>query len=381
MPAQQRLAAFYFAFFAHAGVFVSYFSLYLAARGLDAAEIALAFAMPQLARIVAPALWGWLADTWGARYDGAQRAIVVFSGFALLAGFCVLYFQEQAGAIALTLLAMSLLSAGAMPLIEALTFSLLEGRTGQYGPIRLWGSIGFILAVLGSGVWLDHYPAATLLDLLVWLAAGACAAALWLPRGGPPRAHGGETRLGAVLGRPEVLAFFAACVCMSAAHGALYVFYSIYLEAAGYAKTTIGVLLTLGVLAEIVLFLRLPRLLRRFSLRALLLACFACAVLRFPAIGWGIDSIALLAAAQLLHAATFGGFHSGSVAAVHRLFPGALESRGQALFSSLTYGLGGAVGSLTAGWSWQALGAAPSFALSAGFALAGGLLVAWKVRV
>ncbi|MEW6689596.1 MAG: MFS transporter, partial [Pseudomonadota bacterium] len=185
----------------------------------------------------------------------------------------------------------------------------------------------------------------------------------------------------AVLRRPMVLAFFGACVCMSAAHGAMYVFYAIYLESAGYSKTVIGVLWTVGVLAEIVLFLRLPQLQRRFTLRALLLASFACAVARFLAIGWGVEWLAVLAAAQLLHAATFGAFHASSVAAVHRLFPGPLAARGQALFSSVTYGLGGAVGSLAAGWSWESLGATPSFALSALFALAGGVLVAWKVRV
>lgn len=381
MTVHARLAAYYFAFFSHAGAFISYFALYLAARGLSAAEIAFALAMPQLARIVAPALWGWLADVWGERYAGARRAIVVFSGLALFTGIASLYAAERAGTIALALLAMSLLSAGAMPLIEAITLSILEGRTGQYGPIRLWGSIGFILAVLGTGVWLDHHEALTLLDVLLALTAVACAASLALPRGAPAPAQHMAARLGAVLGRPEVLAFFAACICMTAAHGAMYVFYSIYLEAAGYSKTLIGALWTVGVVAEIVLFLRLPQLLRRFSLRALLLASFACAVVRFLAIGWGVESLAVLAAAQLLHAATFGAFHAGSVAAVHRLFPGPLAARGQALYSSLAYGLGGATGSLVAGWTWQSLGAELSFAVSALFAVLGAALVAWKVRV
>jgi PPP family 3-phenylpropionic acid transporter len=159
------------------------------------------------------------------------------------------------------------------------------------------------------------------------------------------------------------------------------VFYTIYLEQAGYSKTLIGALWTVGVVAEIFLFLRLPQVMRRFSLRLLLLASFVCALLRFPAIGWGVDSLLLLVAAQLLHAATFGVFHAGSVAAVHRLFPGALAARGQALYSSIAYGLGGAAGSLTAGWTWVAFGAAESFEVSALFDVLGALLVAWKFRV
>lgn len=380
MHVAARLAAYYFAFFAHAGAYVSYFSLYLASRGLTAGEIAFCVAMPQAARIVAPALWGWLADAWGERYPGARRAIIIFSAFAMLAGFVALPFQEQTAAIAITLLLLSFFSAGAAPLVEAITFSVLQGRTGDYGPIRLWGSIGFILAVLGVGAWLDRAEASILTDVMIALSAATCVASLALPAGAAHASQGGQ-KLGAVLRRPEVLAFFGACLCMTAAHGTMYVFYSIYLEQAGYSKTLIGVLWTVGVVAEVVLFLRLPEVMRRFSLKALLLASFLCAVVRFLVIGWGVESLLLLAAAQLLHAATFGVFHAGSVAAVHRLFPGGLASRGQALYSSIAYGLGGALGSLIAGWSWVALGPSWSFVLSAFFGAAGALLVAWRVRL
>jgi len=184
-----------------------------------------------------------------------------------------------------------------------------------------------------------------------------------------------------VLGRSDVLAFFGACMCMAAAHGAMYAFYSIYLEAAGYSKAMIGALWTLGVVAEVVVFLRLPQLMRRFSLRALLIASFLCAAVRFAAIGWAVDMLAVLAVAQLLHAATFGAFHAASIAAVHRLFPGRIAGRGQALYSSLTYGVGGAAGTLLAGWTWESLGATPSFLLSAIFGAVGAALIAWKFRV
>jgi PPP family 3-phenylpropionic acid transporter len=380
MHVAARLAAYYFAFFAHAGAYVSYFSLYLAARGLSAGEIAFCVAMPQAARIVAPALWGWLADSWGGRYAGARRAIIVFSSFAMLAGFIALPFQERTAGIALTLLLLSFFSAGAAPLAESITFSVLQGRTGQYGPIRLWGSIGFILAVLAVGAWMDRAGASILTGVMIALSVLNCLASLALPAGAVHAAQAAQ-RLGAVMRRPEVLAFFGACFCMTAAHGTLYVFYSIYLEAAGYSKTMIGVLWTVGVVAEIVLFLRLPEVMRRFSLQALLLASFVCAIVRFLAIGWGVESLLLLAAAQLLHAATFGVFHAGSVAAVHRLFPGGLASRGQALYSSIAYGLGGAAGSLIAGWTWVAFGPSPSFAVSALFGVLGAALVGWKVRV
>lgn len=379
--APARLAAYYFAYFTYAGALVPYFALWLAARQFTPAQIALVLAMPQLARVFAPAFWGWLADEWGARYAGARRAIVVFSACAVLAGFCALYAIESFAGVAAVMLAMSVLSAGALPLVEAITLSALGGASGRYGPVRLWGSIGFILAVLGVGAWLDSHSPNAVLDIVVLLAAVTAVVSLVVPGAGSAQPARAPAQLAAVLRRPEARAFLGACFCMAVAHGTLYAFYSIFLEAEGYSKTLIGALWTLGVVAEVVLFLRLPQLLRRFSLRTLLLASFACAVLRFLAIGWGVGSLAVLAAAQLLHAATFGAYHAASVAAVHRMFAGALEARGQALYSSLSYGLGGAAGTLLAGWTWEALGPAPSFMVSAAFGALGGWLVGWKVRI
>jgi PPP family 3-phenylpropionic acid transporter len=161
----------------------------------------------------------------------------------------------------------------------------------------------------------------------------------------------------------------------------LYGFFSLHAQSLGYSKTAIGALWTLGVVAEIGVFLAWSRLARRWSLRLLLIAGFACAVARFLAIGWGAHLPALLVAAQLLHAATFGVYHAASVAAVHRLFTGRLQARGQTLHASLSYGLGGGAGLLVAGWTWETLGPGLSFSVSAAFALAGAALVIWRVRV
>jgi MFS transporter, PPP family, 3-phenylpropionic acid transporter len=376
MNVPARLGTYYFAYFTYAGALVPYFSLWLAAQGFGAPQIALVLAMPQVARVFAPALWGWLAD-----HGGRQRAIVVFGAFSVCLGFAALYLVRGVTGVALVMLVLSVFAAGAMPLVESATLAVTEGQAGRYGPIRLWGSVGFILAVLGTGAWLDHHGAGTVLDIVVLLSAFVCVAAFGIPaRARPHEAAAGE-RIGALLRRSDVLAFFAACMCMQVAHGALYAFYSIYLESAGYSKSVIGMLWTLGVVAEVAVFLWLPQLMRRFSLRTLLIASFVCAALRFAAIGWAVDLLAVLVAAQLLHAATFGSFHAASIAAVHRLFRGRVAARGQTLYSSLTYGVGGAAGTLIAGWTWESLGAAPSFAVSAFFGALGAMLVAWKVRV
>ncbi len=355
-----RLGAFYFAFFAYAAAYVAYFPLYLAGRGLDAGEIAFVLALPQLARIFAPAAWGWLADR-----TGARGGIVAFSCASMAACFAVLPLVE-ASSIALLIAVTGVVSAGALPLVEAIALGI-PGGPARYGPIRLWGSVGFMAVVLGGGAWLDFFPIATLPPALVLFALASLLAAAGLP-GGKRQA---ATALAPATLTPAAWAVLGAGFCMAAAHGALYAFLTLHLQEQGYRGATIGVLWTLGVAAEIAVFYYLPQLLRRYALSTLLLFSFACAVVRFLGIAWAASSLALLVLAQLLHAATFGAFHAASIAAIHRVFPEAAHARGQALFSSASYGAGGAFGALLAGQAWQAAGAGLAFSLAALMGLAG----------
>src|SRR6185369_2698840 len=157
------------------------------------------------------------------------------------------------------------------------------------GPVRLWGSIGYILTAFGAGAWLDHHDVATVLDLVVGLAAIVCIVAFGIPSREPHAGPSRTARIAPLLARADVLAFFGACMCNSVAHGALYAFLSIHLEAAGYSKAAIGALWMLGSAAEIVVFVFLPQLMRRYTLRWLLLLSFACVALRFVLIGWAVD--------------------------------------------------------------------------------------------
>ena len=370
MSLSLRLAAFYFAFFAYSGAYVAWFPPYLAARGLGAAEMAWVLALPPLTRIFAPAAWGWLADR-----SGAQRAIVAFSCAANAACFALLPFVEGFGAIALLMAVTSLLSAAALPLVEAITLAHLAGQQGKYGPIRLGGSFGFIATVLGGGAWLDFQPIATLPAALLAFSLATLAVALSLPgdtaqRGGP------RTPLELPSG---AIALLGAGFLMAAAHGTLYVFLTLHLQRQGYSGSFIGFAWTLGVLAEIVVFLYLPALFRRYALSLILAASCALGVLRFLAIGWAAELVWLLLVAQVLHAATFGAFHAAAVAAVHRIFPPQARGRGQTLFSSVSYGAGGAAGAFAAGWAWETAGAGFAFTVSA-LAAAAGLLLAYGVK-
>jgi len=360
-PLPARLAAFYFAFFAHAAAYVAYFPLYLAARGLEAGEIALVLALPQAARIFAPAAWGVLADRFG-----AQRGVIVACCAVMAACLAALPAAPGFVGIALLIGLTGLFSAGVMPLVEAVTFASIAGSPGRYGPVRLWGSVGFIAVVLAGGAWLDVGSVDIVPAALVAGVLAALVVALVLPKG---RRHAAATAPFTL--PPGARAVLLGGFCMAMAHGALYAFLTIHLQRLGYSGTAIGALWTIGVVAEIGVFAFLPALFRRYRLSSILLFSFACAAARFVAIGWAASQLWILCVAQVLHAATFGAFHAASVAAIHRIFPEHAQGRGQALFSSACYGAGGAAGALVAGWAWEAWGPQLTFTVAGAAGLAG----------
>lgn len=370
-----RLSGYYFFHFAFIGAFSPYFGLYLQSLSFSAWDIGLLMSQMQLMRLFGPYLWSALADRLSRRLP-----IVRLAGVVSLLGFTTFFFAQRFESFLVAMALMAFFWSAALPLVETVTFDHLRQEPGRYSRIRMWGSVGFIVAVLGTGALLDSQPIASVLWVVVAILCGILVYALLVPEA-PVHPHV-ETHppIASILRQPRVRALFAACVAMSAAHGAFYVFFSIYLSDHGYGKALVGGLWSLGVLAEIVVFFYMSKLTKRFGLRAILLASFAAAVLRFLLTAWGVGLLAVIVFAQLLHGLTFGAYHAASIVAVNRWFPGRCQARGQALYSSLSFGAGGLIGGLISGWMWDGPGPALTYTLSAGFALLGLLLVMRWVR-
>ena len=365
-----RLSAYYFFYFAFIGTFAPYFSLYLKSLSFSAWDIGVLNSLMQVMRIAAPNVWGVLADR-----IGAQTPIVRFAGLMSIVGFALFFFTESFAGVFCAMALLAFFWSAAIPLVDSLTLSHLGSETHHYGRIRLWGSIGFVVAVLTLGAALDRVPIAGLLPMSMATLVGILVCALLVPEAPTRPHHEDHAPLGDILRRPHVRALLVACFFMSAAHGALYVFYSLFLVANGYSTTVVGWLWTLGVLAEIGVFIAMPRLLRIGSIGMILLACHAFAVVRFLMIGWGVESVPVLVLAQLMHGATFGAYHAASVAAVGRWFGAKHQARGQAIYGSVSFGAGGMVGGLLSGYTWDNLGAPLTYSLSALFALIGALAI------
>lgn len=367
-----RLSGYYFFYFAFIGAFSPYFGLYLQSLNFSAWDIGLLMSQMQLMRLFGPNLWGWLADRFGQR-----MAIIRLAAAIGLAGFTAFFWLDKLPGMLVAMAVLAFFWSAALPLVETLTFDHLRDEPGRYSRIRLWGSVGFIVAVMGTGALLDVAPPVGIVWVCWAILFGILALALVLPESAPVVQARDGLPIGQILRQPRVKALMMACFAMSAAHGAFYVFYSIHLAGHGYSKTEVGALWSLGVVAEIVVFMWMARLARQFSLRTILLASFAAAVLRFLMMGWGVESVAVMILVQLLHGLTFGAYHASAIAAVNLWFPGRAQGRGQALYSSLSFGAGGLLGALISGSTWDDWGAGWTFTLGSVFALAGFVLV-WR---
>ena len=366
-----RLAVWYFWYFAFIGAFLPYFALYLQSIGMSAGRIAVLMSLGQFMRLVAPLLWSWLADSGGRRVR-----IVVASTAAALASFSVVFLTEDFVGLLLGMAVLHFFWSASLPLVEALTLGHLAANPERYGRVRLWGSIGFIVTVMGVGLLLDLAPIRSQLWVSWVLLLGTLLSALTLTevKGHAELVSGPIIE---VLRQRKVLFLLGAGLFMTASHGALYVFYSIHLVAQGYGKTLVGALWTLGVVAEIVVFLLMPRISLRVSMRSILLACFLLAALRFLLIGWAPGFIGLLVVAQLLHGASFGAHHAATMAALNRWFAAGQQARAQALYGSTAYGAGGLGGALLAGVLWESSGAGITFSAASALALIG-LVLVWR---
>jgi len=359
-----RLSGFYFFYFASLGALVPYWSLYLKSLGFSAHDIGIFMAIIMGTKIVSPNIWGWIAD-----HTGKRMVIVRIGCLLAVIAFAGVFSSNNYWWLILVMMSFSFFWNAALPQFEATTFNYLGNFTHRYSSIRLWGSIGFIVTVAALGPMLDLKGAVILPFILVILFAGIWLMSLIVPEQSAHHLPLEHVSILQVLRRPQVLALLIICFLMQMSHGPYYTFYTIYLEQHSYSRSLIGQLWSLGVIAEVGVFLMMQFLVPRIGLRSLLLASLILASIRWVLIGYFVNQLWVLIIAQTLHAASFGIYHASAIELVHRYFPGRHQGKGQALYSSLSFGAGGAVGSLYSGMVWDSAGAHVAYSIAAGISL------------
>lgn len=343
-----RLSGFYFFYFAVLGAWLPYWSLFLEEEGFDAPAIGILSAILMATKIFAPSLWGWISDR-----TGKRLGIIRLGSLLALLSFLLIFVDRSFAGLAILIACYSFFWNAVLPQFEVLTLSHMEGRYQYYSRIRLWGSVGFILAVALLGIWFDYFSLQTLPIILAVLLAGIWLSSLTVSEKPAPITGESSEGILTILRQPAVWVFFTACMLLQLSHGPYYTFYSIYLQDQGFDRTLTGALWSLGVLAEVILFIWMHHVLNRWSIREIMLFSLLLSALRWVLIGAYPDNLQVLLFAQLLHAASFGSFHAVAIEFVRRYFAGGHQGQGQAIYSGLSFGVGGALGALFSGFVWQ----------------------------
>nr|WP_218353262.1 MFS transporter [Alteromonas lipotrueiana] len=366
------LAVTYLLYFGQLGVLVPYLGIFLDGRGFSSADIGNLFAVITLSRIIGPSLWASLADKTG------RTAFILRTG-CLLSAICfvsVFYFSGFWG-LTLSFGLMMMFWTAVLPQLEVITMQAVAPTNISYGKVRLWGSIGFIVFTVAVGKALDIFSSETPVIVSMGVLSALFVASLFIRQ--PDIDRHSVTSAGSIWGyvtrRPFVV-FLLSATLLQVSFGPYYGFFALYLRDLDYTGQQTGLLIALGVAAEVGIFLLAARLIQRFGIWWLLMVCMLLTALRWYAFASFAHYVWVVIAAQLIHALSFGLTHAVSVHFIHRFLPAQFHSRGQALYISIAFGLGGAVGNYGAGQLWdQGANAQLTFGLAAIIALGSAIVL------
>ncbi len=352
----------YLLYFGQLGVLVPYLGIFLDGRGYSSAQIGELFAIITLARILGPSLWANIADK-----SGKTLRVLQLGCILTVASFATIFWQNTFWGLAFSFGLMMMFWTAVLPQLEVITMQSVKVAGSSYGSIRLWGSIGFILLTIAVGKALDYFSTDIPIYASMLTLTALMISTFFLRQ--PQNEQSTGEQSGAfwkVIKQPAFLIFILSATLLQISFGTYYGFFTLYLRDLGYSGQQTGLLIALGVVAEVVIFMFAQRLLNKYSVRALLILCGVLTALRWYALGaWGYsDSVVI--ASQLLHAFSFGLTHAASVHFIHHQLPSRFHSRGQAVYISIAFGFGGAFGNYISGQIWQqGVNAYQSFTFSA----------------
>jgi PPP family 3-phenylpropionic acid transporter len=373
-----KLSALYFVYFALLGAMAPYLSLYLESEGFSLLEIGQLVSLLMVTKMVAPLIWGSLADKYNKSLllvrVGALMTLVCYLGF---------FWAHTFWSFAVVIVLYSFFWNAVLPQIEVLTLYNLAEQKNRYSRIRLWGSIGFIISVALCGWLFDRQE----LTVFPWVLLFLISAIVIVSFMGFSEVQltKTQTKFGKAfkfqLLRPWVLLFFSANFLLHLSHGAYYTYFSIYLSSLGYSKVQIGGLWALGVIAEVMMFVVMHRWLKRSPIENIMLLSLLFTVIRWMMTAVYADSFMIIALVQCLHAFSFGAMHVASIQFVHHNFEQQSQGRAQALYSSMGFGAGGAVGAYLSGYMVSSHSYSNAFLVSAIICSIGfGLVLLMKCR-
>lgn len=356
-----RLRFVYFLYYAYVGAFLPYFAPYLRGLGFSGSAIGAIQMVPSLLQPAVALSWAAWADRRGTSATALRRASAWAAAMVLLLPFART--PLEVGAVVLLV---ALGDRAVIPLVDSTALEHVRATPGEaYARIRLFGSLGFVAASMGMG-WALTLRGSRPADPFVPFFVAACVAGYALAaRRVPPRAahpdRPGLADVAALARDRHLLLLLLACAIHWASAAPWHLFFGVHVRELGLTHGVTGLGMGAGVLAEIAALALFPRLEARFGLRALLAVAFAGTALRWLALAFATSAAAVVAL-QLLHFLTFGLFWGSAISSLSAAVPARLRTTGQALFSSVVFGLGNGLGYVLSGVGYDAAGAvAPLF--------------------
>ena len=255
-----QLSGFYFFYFASIGTLIPYLGLYLEKQHYTAIEIANMFAIAMGTKIIAPNIWGWMADK-----QGKRMPVIRLASLLSLLAFAGIFFSTKFYWLIIVMFVFSFFWNASLPQFEATTLAHLGKNTSRYSKIRLWGSLGFVLLVSILGAVFEAYDVTTFPYIVSIILLGIWVFSYVTPEATNTQSHAAPQQFSQIIKQPAVILFFILVFLVQTSFGPYYAFYSIYLEDHGYSRTIIGQFWALGVISEILIFLIMHKMLKRWS--------------------------------------------------------------------------------------------------------------------
>ena len=329
-----RLAGFYATYFLAVGIYMPYWPLWLDHKGLSPVEIGWVLAAAFWIKIAAQPTIARIAD-WRGRTRGLTTGLMALAaaGFAVVAGADGFW----------PLLIIAGVTAACyqpvLPVMESVVLRHVDTHGLDYGRIRLWGSVTFIIGTAGIGWWIEGRSAAA----LVWIIAGAMALVALSCALAPDRPNRAENRAGGVgltklFLTPWFLLFLLTSALINTSHAVLYGFASLHWRDLGHGETMIGLFWAIGVVAEIALFAMAGRYRHKLGAVPLLMLAALGGAVRWPLLAVTENAGGLLVL-QTLHGLTFGAGHLGAMTFLARSIPPEMSATGQSLYYALIGGV------------------------------------------
>lgn len=338
----------YFWYFGLLGLIIPFLPLYLDGKSFSSVEIGEILAIITATKIVGPTLWAVLADK-----TGQQLGIIRLGAFLACAFFTILFWLNDYWPIVFCMATFSLFWTAILPQLEVMTLNSIRRSAKIYARIRLWGSIGFIFFAVLAGEVIERYSSEAFTYIGFIILFGLFFSTLWLKQSKIKQSQ--ITKTSSIKNKIFDLGFgffFIAGLLLQLSFGPYYSFFALYLRDLQYPGFAVGVLISLGVVAEITIFIYAGKIFKHFTVKSILVFSLSITAFRWFLMGHYGDSMIVMLLTQCMHAASFGLYHSASIQFLQHHFDASQQNRGQAVYIGGVYGLGGAIGAYVSGVLW-----------------------------